>query len=91
MFHSGEEYDRNVDLLNELEHLYNTAESNEATNPTNSFELDQIIPDDFSSFEFDFVGDSERRDASGNQSTTSHSADELQYSTTFTTEDKWPI
>ncbi|CAF4745212.1 unnamed protein product [Rotaria socialis] len=94
MFYSGEEHKRTVDLLNELEHLYKSAEQNETTQPTNTFELDQTTPGDFDSFEFDFGFDCDTGrgdDARRANACASYTVGELPYSTTFSPEDKWPI
>jgi hypothetical protein len=87
MFHSGEERNRTVDPLNELQHSYEST----TANPTSTFELDQITPGDFDPIGFDFDGNFGRSDSWGTNSSTSVTVGEPQSFTTFTSEDKWPI
>ncbi len=88
MFHSEEERDRTVDLIDELQHSYG---STTATNPTTTFEFDQITPCDIESIGFDFDCDFGPGESWGTNSSTCFTVGEPQYFTTFTPEDKWPI
>jgi hypothetical protein len=89
MFHSEEEHDRTVDLIDELQHSYGSTTT--ATNPASTFEFDQIIPCDIDSIGFDFDRDFRRTDSWGTNSSTCFTLGEPQCFTTFTSEDKWPI
>ena len=92
MFHSGEKHSRTVDLLNELQHPYESTEANEATSSDNRLEFDQITPGDIDSFEFDVNCDFGRGYSLGTTNGSAcFAADEQQYYTTFNSEDKWPI
>jgi hypothetical protein len=88
MFHKDEEHNRTVDLIDELQHSYGSTTS---TTSTSTFELGQNTSGDFDSTAFDFDCDFERGDFWGTNSSTYFSLGEPQYSTTFTSEDKWPI
>lgn len=84
MFHSEEEHNRTVELVNELQ--YSDGSTN---NVPTTFELGQT--DDFD-FGFDFECDFGREGTAGvSSSFTSTVVSESQSFTTFTPEDKWPI
>jgi hypothetical protein len=87
MFHSKEEHNRTVEFIDELQHSHGST----TTNPTNTFELDQITPCDIDSIEFDFDCDFGRGASCGTNSSTCFTVGEPQSFTTFTSEDKWPI
>lgn len=87
MFHSGEEHNRTVELINELQH----SDGSTTTNGTNTFELGQNNSFDIESIEFDFDCDFGPGDSWGTHSSTSNFVVEPKSFTTFTTEDKWPI
>lgn len=83
MFHSEEESNRTVELVNELQHS-----DESAVNTPNTFELGQN--DDFD-FGFDFECDVRGAVTTEVSSTSSNIVCESQSFTTFTPEDKWPI
>lgn len=87
MFHKEEEHNRSVDLIDELQHSYEST----TANSSNAFELDQLIPCDIESIEFDFDNDFGHGQSWGTNSSAFFSVGESQSFTTFTPEDKWPI
>lgn len=84
MFHSEEERNRTVELINELQHSDGAISSN----APNTFELGHN--DDFD-FGLDFECDLGAEITAEVNSVTSTIVCESQSFTTFTPEDKWPI
>ena len=93
MFHSGEEQNRIVEHLDELQHSYEstTATTLDAANSTNTFELGHITASDFDSIGLDSDCDFGRRDSWTTCPSTYNTGGERQYFSTFAPEDKWPI
>jgi hypothetical protein len=93
MFHSGEEQQRTVDPLNELQHSYgSTGTLHDATNSPSTYELGHITASDFDSIGFELDCNAGRRDDSWGVSSSVHGCvGEQQCFTTFAPEDKWPI
>lgn len=89
MFHSDEERNRNVDLLNELQQSDDSTKKR--SDPNGIFELGQSTSFDIETFDFD-LDDGECRTQWGDVKPATHLVvDERQHFTTFTPEDRWPI
>ncbi|CAF0828154.1 unnamed protein product [Adineta ricciae] len=93
MFHSGEEQNRIVEHLDELQHSSGstTATTLDAANSTNTFELGHITASDFDSIGFDSDCDFGRRNSWATCPSTYNTGGERQCFSTFAPEDKWPI
>ncbi len=100
MFHSDDKRNRNVDSYNESQYSYartaTTTTTTDKRNTTCTFELGQFTPYDSDPFGFDFDsyigggGDSVMSSQGTNNLSTFFDG-ATQCSTTFTSEDKWPI